>query len=552
MADVPGIMAVAGYPPRHSPAGGDIEITEIVADSRQVRPGALFVAYRGVGADGHRFIADAVGSGAVAVVGEQPPAGVDYGRAAYLQVRDGREALAWLSAAWEGHPSRRLALVGVTGTDGKTTTSNILYSILRTAGRNAGLISTVNAKIGERTHETGLHTTTPDAPEVQRYLAQMVASGTDVAILEATSHGLAQHRVTGCAFDIAVVTNVTHEHLDFHGSYEDYREAKARLFRMLASSSVKPGLAKTKVLNADDASYPYMLGIPAERTQIYGLGTRVSERPEPPAPVPCREAVGRTDAPSRGAFAELLAWDVRQDVSGLHFDLELRPEGRHWTLHSPLLGEYNVYNILAASSAAIALGAGPEDIATGVQRVTGVPGRMERIDRGQTFMAIVDFAHTPNALANVLRTARTLTQGHDGRVIVAFGSAGLRDRAKRGLMGEVAAQHADLAIVTAEDPRTEDLAGILNEIAGALRRMGRLEGRDFVQIADRQRAILYAVEQARQGDVVLVCGKGHERSMCFGAIEHPWRDQDALVWALDMLSGTAPAAPPYVLPTWGA
>jgi UDP-N-acetylmuramoyl-L-alanyl-D-glutamate--2,6-diaminopimelate ligase len=235
----------------------------------------------------------------------------------------------------------------------------------------------------------------------------------------------------------------------------------------------------------------------------------------------------------------------------LHFDVELRPEGRRWTLHSSLLGEYNVSNILAASSAAIALGAGPEDIAAGVQRVAGVPGRMERIDRGQDFMAIVDFAHTPNALANVLKTARTLTSGPGGRVIVAFGSAGLRDRAKRGLMGDVAAQYADLTIITAEDPRTEDLAGILDETAGALRRLGRLEGRDFVQIADRQRAILCAVEQARQGDVVLICGKGHERSMCFGAIEHAWRDQDALVWALDSLRGAAPATPPYVLPTWG-
>jgi UDP-N-acetylmuramoyl-L-alanyl-D-glutamate--2,6-diaminopimelate ligase len=402
MADVPGIMAVAGNP--------NIEATEIIADSRQVRPGALFVAYRGVGTDGHRFIADAVGRGAVAVVGEQPPAGVDHGRAAYLQVRDVREALAWLSAAWEGHPSRRLALVGVTGTDGKTTTSNILYSILRAAGRDVGLISTVNAIIGERIYETGLHTTTPDAPEVQHYLARMVASRTDVAILEATSHGLAQHRVTGCAFDIAIVTNITHEHLDFHGSYEDYREAKARLFRMLASSIRKPGLAKTKVLNADDASYPFLLGIPAERTLIYGLGARISKRPGPPTG-------GRTNASLRGAYTELLAWDVRQDVSGLHFDVELRPERRRWTLHSPLLGEYNVSNILAASSAAIVLGASPEDIATGVQRVTGVPGRMERIDRGQDFIAIVDFAHTPNALANVLTTARTLTRGHDGRVM---------------------------------------------------------------------------------------------------------------------------------------
>ncbi len=529
LAGMPGVVAIAG--------DTDVEVNGIVADSRQVTPDALFVAYRGVGTDSHRFIPDAIARGATVIVGETPIPDMRAPNVIYLQVRDGREALGRLSAAWEGHPGRRLKLVGVTGTDGKTTTANVLHGILRAAGLNASLISTVNAVIGEQTYETGLHTTTPDAPDVQRYLAQMVQAGTEVAVLETTSHGLAQHRVTGCAFDVAVVTNITHEHLDFHGSYEAYRVAKAMLFRMLGESERKPGLRKTRVLNADDASYPYLLGIPAERTLIYHREAR------PLQPVP------------EGAFAEIIARNIRQDATGLHFDVELRPEltsaaPQFWALNSPLIGEYNVSNILAACGAAIALGVDPATIAKGVSRVAGIPGRMERIYRGQDFTAIVDFAHTPNALAHVLKTARNLIEPEDGHVIVVFGSAGLRDRAKRGLMGEAAAQHADFTIITAEDPRTEELATILEETAAAMRRMGRVEGQDFTRIPDRQRAILHAVQRAQPGDIVLVCGKGHEQSMCFGVVEHPWRDQDALTWALDTVCGAATSAPPHILPTW--
>ena len=222
---------VAALPSLDIPPQSDPDITLLTADSRKVIPGALFVAYPGVAVDGHNFIADAVHSGAVVVVGEREIAEVNQHSAhsaqQYLQVRDGREALAWLSAAWYGFPARKLLMIGVTGTDGKTTTSNLIHAILTTAGLKAGLISTVNAMIGERVLDTGLHTTTPDANDVQRYLAEMVAAGMTHCVLEATSHGLAQHRVTGCEFDIGVVTNITHEHLDQHGSYENYRAAKA-------------------------------------------------------------------------------------------------------------------------------------------------------------------------------------------------------------------------------------------------------------------------------------------------------------------------------------
>lgn len=547
LVEQPGLLAISGDP--------QVAINYIVSDSRQVTPGALFVAYQGVGADGHRFIADAVRRGAAAIVGEQPaPPGLPV---PYVQVQDGRVALAWLSAAWEGHPSRSLALVGITGTDGKTTTANLLYSILRAAGRRVGLISTVNAVIGEQTYDTGLHTTTPDAPDIQRYLARMRDADTEIAVLETTSHGLAQHRVTGCAFDVAVITNITHEHLDFHGSYEAYREAKALLFRALMSqppaSSEKPGfpgLPKTAVLNRDDSSFAYLAAIPAERVITYGEtqgGWRNGET-----------GGGGDTARDR---LDLTALNVCHSPSGTQFDIQLFYAPGSGASFAPalpvsaspchlvtsLVGAFNVSNILAAAGAALALGTSLPAIQAGVRALTGVPGRMERIDCGQPFTAIVDFAHTPNALRRALETVRELV-APGGRVIVVFGSAGLRDRAKRRLMGEVAAQLADLSVITAEDPRTEALDDILAEIAGAMQDTGRQEGQHFVRVPDRQRAILYAVDHAQPGDAVVVCGKGHEQSMCFGAVEYPWRDQDALRWALAARHG-ALTAPPFILPT---
>ena len=242
LVNLPDVAAVVGDP--------QVDVTQITADSRQVIPGACFVAYQGLGVDGHRFIPDAIARGAAAIVGEHALADLPV---TYVRVADGRAALAWLSAAWYGNPSRSMALVGITGTDGKTTTANLLFNILKAASRRVGLISTVHAVIGDQIYNTGLHTTTPDAPDVQRYLAQMRDAGTEIAVLETTSHGLAQHRVTGCAFDVAVVTNITHEHLDFHGSYEAYREAKALLFRSLSQA---PGASAEVVRLARGGRWP--------------------------------------------------------------------------------------------------------------------------------------------------------------------------------------------------------------------------------------------------------------------------------------------------------
>jgi len=534
LSELPSVQRVAG--------SVDTPILKIVSDSRQVTPGALFVAYRGVGDDGHCFIPDAVARGAAAIVGEQALPGL---LLPYIQVVDGRAALAWLNAAWYGNPSRSMALVGITGTDGKTTTANVLFNILKAASRRAGLISTVQAVIGGEIYNTGLHTTTPDAPDIQRYLAQMRDAGTEIAVLETTSHGLAQHRVTGCAFDVAVITNITHEHLDFHGSYEAYREAKALLFRSLnqapgaspksfdwlARDAGLPHLPKTAVLNRDDRSYEYLARIPTERVITYGAEEQGS--------------LGVEEAILSNAL-HLTAVNIRYTPAGTEFDVHFTPSPCH--LVSPLIGAFNVSNVLAALGAALALGIGPAAIETGVRTTASIPGRMERIDAGQHFTAIVDFAHTPNALARALETVRRMV-APGGRLIVVFGSAGLRDRAKRRLMGDVAARLADITLVTAEDPRTADLPAIMAETATALATAGRVEGADFFCIADRQRAILHAVRLAHPGDVVIVCGKGHEQSMCFGAIEHPWRDQDALRWALEARDRIA-CPPPFELPTW--
>jgi UDP-N-acetylmuramoyl-L-alanyl-D-glutamate--2,6-diaminopimelate ligase len=548
LVNLPDVVALVGDP--------QVDVSQIIADSRQVIPGACFVAYQGLGADGHRFIPDAIARGAAAIVGEHALADLPV---TYARVADGRAALAWLSAAWYGNPSRSMALVGITGTDGKTTTANLLFNILKAASRRVGLISTVHAVVGEQIYNTGLHTTTPDAPDVQRYLAQMRDAGSEIAVLETTSHGLAQHRVTGCAFDVAVVTNITHEHLDFHGSYEAYREAKALLFRSLSQApgaspksfdwlTAGVGLAhlpKTAVLNRDDSSFEYLVRIPAEQMITYG-----SEEPT---------STGAGEQGSRGpegAFSatalHLTAVSVRHTPAGTEFDIHFISSPRvpespsH--LVTPLIGAFNVSNVLAAVGAALALGIGPSAIAAGVQATTSIPGRMERIATGQAFTAIVDFAHTPNALARALEAVRPLARP-GGRVIVVFGSAGLRDREKRYLMGAVAARQADVTVVTAEDPRTEDLSAIMAETATALAAGGRVEGVDFFCIADRQRAILHAVGLAAPGDVVIVCGKGHEQSMCFGVTEHPWRDQDALRWALEARDETA-CPPPFELPTW--
>jgi UDP-N-acetylmuramoyl-L-alanyl-D-glutamate--2,6-diaminopimelate ligase len=481
-----------------------IEITKIASDSRQVEPGALFVAYQGVSVDGHRFISQAITRGAAAIVCETATGEWFSGQPPVIIVPQGREALAYLAAAWHNFPSRQIFMVGVTGTDGKTTTTNFLYQILRAAHRKVSMINTVNAVIGDAMLETGLHTTTPDAPDIQRYLAAMVQAGTEVCLLETTSHGLAQHRVTACDFDIAIVTNITHEHLDIHSTLEAYRAAKAALFESLATAADK-GLPKTAILNCDDWSFGYLKERLADAKTTW-LGYSLAGHPE----------------------ASLIARNIIYRPDKTIFTIQ--GPGYAFEAASVLPGDYNVSNCLAAVTAAIeCFGVSPAAAQQGIAALQGVPGRMERINEGQPFTAMVDFAHTPNSLRRSLTTARTLTSG---RVIAVFGCAGLRDVEKRILMGEIATELADIALITAEDPRTEDLPAIMAVTAEAMRLKGGVEGQTFERIPDRGRAIYRAVQLAQPGDLVIALGKGHEQSMCFGQTEYPWDDREAMRAAL--------------------
>jgi UDP-N-acetylmuramoyl-L-alanyl-D-glutamate--2,6-diaminopimelate ligase len=556
-------ILLAAFPDLRSQMGAnDPEITAVTADSRRVTPGALFVAVRGDNFDGYRFIPDALARGAVAVVAERPltpipspPKRSGAGRGAGVKgivVPDSRIALGWLSAAWHGFPSRKLVLVGVTGTDGKTTTASLIHSILLADGLKAGLISTVSAVIGDETLDTGFHVTTPDAPEVQGYLARMVAAGLTHCVLEVTSHGLAQHRVTGCDFDVAVVTNITHEHLDYHKTYENYRAAKARLFSGLSAAAPKSGVEKTGVLNCDDSAYAYLSSVLKVKRIGYGL---------------------RSEADVRAQAINYSPGHMQFRAAGAGFDIPIE---------TPLVGEYNASNCLAAIAATVmALGLSPDAAQRGIAALKGVPGRMERIEVGQPFTALVDFAHTPNALRRALETARQMMSpnkrperngaersevegrasapsapstaplggsaqgaGSTGRVIAVFGSAGLRDIEKRRMMAETSAALADLTVLTAEDPRTEPLDAILEMMAWGAKSQGGVEGQTFFRVPDRGEAIRLAVRLARPGDVVLACGKGHEQSMCFGTVEYPWDDRTAMRAALaELLNAPGPEMP---------
>lgn len=523
------LLAALPHLTSHS-SEADPDITAITADSRQVAPGALFVARRGETVDGHRFIPQAIENGAAAIVCEAPLS-TFYSLPAII-VPNASEALAWLAATWYGFPARRLVMIGVTGTDGKTTTASLIHSILQAAGLRAGLISTVGAVIGEQTLDTGFHVTTPEALEVQSYLAQMVAAGFTHCVLETTSHGWAQYRVDACEFDVAVITNITHEHLDYHKSYENYRAAKGRLFESLSTAAHKPSVQKTGVLNLDDSSHAYLSSVLKVNALSYSH-------------------TARTDVTAR--YIEFAP-------EATHFEIQLAktPNPKSQSSNSPitnipittsLLGQFNVSNILAAVAATVgALGLAPEAAQAGVAQLRGVPGRMERHNLGQPFTALVDFAHTPNALRRALETAREMKQSGGGKVIAVFGSAGLRDIEKRRLMAETSAELADITILTAEDPRTESLADILEMMAHGARNKGGIEGVSFFRVPDRGEAIRLACRLAQAGDIVLACGKGHEQSMCFGTTEYAWDDGTALRAALAELLGVS-GPPMPKLPT---
>jgi UDP-N-acetylmuramoyl-L-alanyl-D-glutamate--2,6-diaminopimelate ligase len=484
----------------------DPEIAGVTSDSRRVQPGMLFVAYPGVTVDGHRFIPDALACGAAAVVGSAPPGDVPAG-APYVQVPDARAAFGWLCAAWRDFPARRMCVIGVTGTDGKTTTTNLIAAILGAAGRRASLISTVYTRIGERVYDTGLHTTTPPADEIQAHLVTMVAAGTTHAVLEVTSEGLAQQRVAGVDFDVAVITNITRDHLYAHGTYEAYREAKAMLFRGLEHAARKPDVPKIAVLNRDDSSFGAL--VEATRFLHPPVGQRLTYGLDTPADV-------------MGFAVDLGASDLRFTCGSPYGAIALA---------APLIGRFNVYNVLAASAAALALGCDLPAVRAGVASLPAIPGRMERVEAGQPFAALVDFAHNAYALDAALAAARLLC-APGGRVIVVFGATGERDTAKRPEMGRVAGRRADLVVLTSDDPRREKPEDIIAAVAVGCEAEGRRDGESYWRVPDRAEAIALGVRLARPGDALVLAGMGHLQSMAMADGEMPWDDRVALRRAL--------------------
>ncbi len=449
-------------------AHGDLEIVEIAYDSRKVKTGTLFVAIHGEKTDGNKFVPDALARGAAAIVSEQARPEAIPAEIPWIKVPDARKALACVAANYFGHPAEVLKLVGVTGTNGKTTTSYLVDSILRAAGCEVGLLGTIAYRL-VRESRPAIHTT-PESLDLQNFLAEVVRAGGTHAVLEASSHALALDRLWGCPFAVAIFTNLTRDHLDYHKTFDDYFAAKRRLFE--GTGGAAPGVG---VINRDDAYGKQLAGL-AARTLSYGL--------EPGADITARKPV--------------------LSFSGLELTAET-PAGKI-EVRSPLVGRINVYNILAAIGAGVALGLGREIIAAGIAQLASVPGRFERIDAGQPFLVVVDYAHTDDALRNLMSTAKELHA--DGRIITMFGCGGDRDRTKRPLMGEAAGHSSDVVVLTSDNPRSEDPLLIIND---AIVGVQRTKAKVLVE-PDRERAIEIALDQARPGDIVLLAGKGHETS----------------------------------------
>jgi UDP-N-acetylmuramoyl-L-alanyl-D-glutamate--2,6-diaminopimelate ligase len=485
---------------------GDIDVGAVEYDSRAVRPGALFVAVPGLNVDGHAYLGRALENGAQAVAVEAGREAIwravrEEGGADILVLDDTRAGLARLAAALHGHPARSLKVVGVTGTDGKTSLCHLVAHVLNATARRAGLISTAECRIGENLLPDTGRFTTPESPQVQSMLAEMRDAGCEWAVIEATSHGLALHRVDECDYDIAVLTNIGADHLDFHGSPEDYMAAKARLFELMAVSAGK-GIEKTAVLPADDAAFGYYDAVVRGRKITFGIGRA----------------------------ADVDARDLRPQGWGVRFQV-VTPRGTAEAF-IPRPGEFMVRNALAATAVALAASIPLEEVVPALASWPGAPGRLERLDRGQPFSVIVDFAHAPDSLRRVLRLLKDNTRG---RVIAVFGCIGEHDRARRPGMARVAAELADYTLITDDNPYSEDRDGILNEISSAMRDAGKREGHDFSVVPDRREAIAQAVSMAVDEDVVLLAGKGHEREVNVGNESYPCDDREVARQVLEKL-----------------
>ncbi|MBM4127041.1 MAG: UDP-N-acetylmuramoyl-L-alanyl-D-glutamate--2,6-diaminopimelate ligase [Nitrospira sp.] len=475
--------------------GGDhtISVHAVTDDSRSIQPGSVFIAVQGERVDGHRFIPAAVQAGVAGLVSQQPVGNLSV---PFVRVADSRKALGLLGSRFYGEPSSQMRMIGVTGTNGKTTTTYVCKALLEALGQRVGLIGTVGYQISGETIPAS-HTT-PGALELQQLLAKMVAGNCTAAVMEVSSHALAQERVAGCEYDVAVFSNLTQDHLDFHKTMDEYFQAKLRLFTGLTGTRKSN---KRAILNVDDP-----------------MGQRIKEL----CPAPVWTYALKTQA-------DLRAEHVRLSLGGTTFTAAT-PAGS-FPVESHLVGEHNVYNLLSAIGVALNEGATPDQIRAAVRQVTNVPGRFERVTAGQAFTVVVDYAHTEDALVRLLTAAEALKAG---RIITVFGCGGDRDRGKRPKMGRAAVRYSDVVVLTSDNPRTEDPLSILQEVetgvAEALKERPHVEYR---KVTDRREAIHAAVQEARAGDMVLIAGKGHEDYQIIGTQKIHFDDREVAREAIE-------------------
>ena len=459
----------------------DTEITGLTYDSRKAGPGIAFVAIRGTHADGHAFIPKAVELGAAAIITEQAPS--DDCATPWIHVRHSRIALADAAAALNGHPAKALTIAGVTGTNGKTTTAFLMHHLFNSAQLRSGLLGTVFYDLGGGQHVPATHTT-PESLEIQGLLAQMRDNGCRACAMEVSSHALDQDRVHGLPFAAAIFTNLTQDHLDYHGTMEKYFEAKVRLFEMAAAEP-----RSALIINGDDS-----------------WGRKLIER---------FQHTGRVTRFGFGVHNEFRAINVRYDLTGTNFELEAR--GRSFLVRLPLIGDFNVYNTLGALAAAHGVGLNLREAIANMQKAPQVPGRLERVSENARFQVFVDYAHTPDGIINALKTVRAL---RPRRIITVFGCGGDRDRTKRPKMAAAAEEGSDICVLTSDNPRTEDPEQILNDA-----KAGFARPKSHAIIADRREAIRVALENAWEGDIVLIAGKGHEDYQDIKGKKHPFDDR---------------------------
>lgn len=460
------------------------KITGVTSDSRKVKKGNLYVAIKGEHVDGNDYIGEAISRGAKVVLSEKC---IDTSNNILCyQVDDTRKWLSIAAAEFYGNPAKKLKVIGVTGSDGKTTTSHLIYEILKNAGKKVGLVSTVTAKIGNRNYDTGFHVTNPEPVDLQRYLSMMVKKGMEFAIIETTSHGIAQSRVYGIDYYATILTNITHEHIDYHKTFENYRDTKLKIFMN----------SKLSVLNKDDKSYRYFNEKIKGKKITYSMKDRDSDY-----------FIDRLSIRNHKMYFSLVERKITKNIT------------------AKLLGEYNAMNIASAIAVARSLKIKWEDIIKAIGEAKAPKGRLEEIPNKKNIHIYIDFAHTPNSLKQVLTLLSEISRK---KLIVVFGCAGERDIQKRQMMAKIATSIADVCVFTAEDPRHEDVNDILKEM-----QKGAIKKSVYKNIPERGAAITYAINKvANNLDTVVICGKAHEKSMAYGDIEYPWSDFDAVKLAL--------------------